>query len=304
MKEIILDAYNIDVIGFIKISKNVYKLKTNNGFYALKAINSQDIEVSYEHIRTLHLNCFVNIIENKFKKILTRYQGYYFYLMPWVENDNVLIKEIKLKYYFESLAYIHTNSFFNYNVNHDYFDKQINDISNIIEERLNYYDAIMSNYEVMEYRTPSGWIFVLNYCRIEDSLKRARRYLNEYKEYVYNNDNIRLCLIYNNFNYQHILMKQRCLISIDKVSINLCIYDIFNMYQQVPDLLFDLDSVSLYYLSKVNLLKEEKLLLACLLCIVPYIELEKDEIKNIVKMSRLLYYLDSISSLNEKLLID
>lgn len=304
MKELLVDAYGIDVIGFIKVSKNVYKIKTKDGFYCLKCIDHQKLEVSYEHVKTLHLQCFVTIFPNKYNKLLTKYQDQYFYVMPWLENDHALVKELKLKYYFETLAYLHNNSFFNYNVSHDFFDHQMHDITKIIGERRAYYQKIMSNFEVMEYRSPSGWMYVLNYYRIEECLANAEAYLTKYQEYVMHRDTIRLCLIYNNFNYQHILMKQRKLISIDRITIDICIYDLYNMYQQVPDLLFDLDSVSHYYLDKVSLYPEEKLLLSCLLCIVPYIELEKDEVKNIVKMSRLLYYLDSISSLNKKLAID
>ena len=57
-------------------------------------------------------------------------------------------------------------------------------------------------------------------------------------------------------------------------------------------------------LFRSKLLKEERLLLQCLLHVVPIIELGHDEINNIIMMSRLLYYLDSISSLNKKLAID
>ena len=58
------------------------------------------------------------------------------------------------------------------------------------------------------------------------------------------------------------------------------------------------------YFCKIKLLKEERLLLQCLLHVVQIIELGHDEINNIIMMSRLLYYLDSISSLNKKLAID
>ncbi len=304
MKEIILDSYGINAIGFIKVSKYVYKVKTDHGFYALKIVDSQRLEVGYEHIRTLHLQCFVDIIKNNNRKTLTKYGDGYFYLMPWLENDQVVMKEIKLKYYFECLAYIHTNSFFNYNVSHNYFEQQVNDIANIIQEREKYYLSIMSNYEMMQQRTPSGWIFVLNFYRMQEALFKAKNYLDQYVQFIKEKDTIRLSIVYNNFNYQHILMGEKKLIAIDKVDINICIYDIYNMYQKVPELLFDLDGISMYYLNKVALLPEEKLLLSCLLCIVPYIELEKDEIRNIVKISRLLYYLDSIYALIEQLSID
>lgn len=304
MKQAILDSYGIDAIGFIKVSNRVYKVKTKETFYALKIVQSQEIEVSYEHVRTLHLQCFVDVIKNKNRTVLTKYEDCYFYLMPWLENDQVVMKEIKLKYYFECLAYIHNNSFFNYSVSHNYFDQQIEDITKIINEREQYYLSIMANYEAMQQRTPSGWIFVLNYYRIGEALQKAKNYLEKYTEYIQDKDTIRLSMVYNNFNYQHILMGERQLIAIDKVDIDICIYDIYNMYQKVPELLFDLDGISMYYLSKVKLLPEEKLLLSCLLCIVPYIELEKDEIRNIVKISRLLYYLDSIYTLIEQLSID
>lgn len=304
MKELLLDAYGIDVIGFIKVSKKVYKVKTKDAFYGLKFVDNQKLEVSIEHIRTLHLECFVDVFQNKYGKIVTAFQEQYFYIMPWLENDSAIVKEMKLKYYFETLAYLHSNSFFNYNVSQDFFHRQLQDLTRVIDERLYYYQQIMNSYESMEFRSPSGWIYVLNYYRIEDCLMQARRYLEQYEELVCHKDSIRLSLVYNHFHYQHILMKQRRLISIDNMKIDICIYDLYNMYQQVPDLLFDLDSVSVYYLDKIRLYPEEKVLLSCLLCIVPYIELEKDEVKNIVKMSRLLYYLDSITSLNKKLVID
>ena len=98
------------------------------------------------------------------------------------------------------------------------------------------------------------------------------------------------------------MMKEH-LLSIDHIKFDICIYDIYNMYQRIPDLLFDMSQFPEDYLCHVSLLKEEKLLLMCLQCIVPYIELTRNEIDNIVKMSRLLYYLDSIESLN-KCLID
>ena len=75
---------------------------------------------------------------------------------------------------------------------------------------------------------------------------------------------------------------------------DLPIYDIFDMYQKIPDILFDLDCLSQSYLKKFELREEEKLLLCCLMNIVPIIQLEHDEIDNIIKLSRLLYYLDSI----------
>ena len=44
-----------------------------------------------------------------------------------------------------------------------------------------------------------------------------------------------------------------------------------------------------------ELLKEEKLLLCALMHIVPIVHFENDDIENIIKISRLFYYIDSIN---------
>lgn len=64
------------------------------------------------------------------------------------------------------------NFFFNYSVSKSFFKRQIEDIANIIHERQAYYNEIMSNFEVLSYRSPTGWMFVLNYHRIEGCLKK------------------------------------------------------------------------------------------------------------------------------------
>ena len=123
-----------------------------------------------------------------------------------------------------------SSSFFNYSVSKSFFKRQIEDIANIIHERQAYYNEIMSNFEVLSYRSPTGWMFVLNYHRIEGCLKKALELLECYEQYVCNLDTIRLCLTYNNFNYSHVMMKESKLISIDQIKINLCIYDFYTMY--------------------------------------------------------------------------
>lgn len=105
-----------------------------------------------------------------------------------------------------------------------------------------------------------------------------------------------------NFKYQHIFLTQQKLIAIDHLKIDMPIYDIFNMYQQTTDTLFDLDGLFQFYLNKVILYDDEKLLLSCLLAIVPIVRFDGRPIDNVIALSRLVYYLDSISHLNQQLM--
>lgn len=304
MKQVIFEQYGIEVIGFIKVSSKVFKLKIEDGFLCLKFTENINFEMTFEHIKTLGVDCFVDIIKNNQHRILSRFNDAYFFIMPWIDHDLAIVKELKLQCFFETLAYVHSHTFFQYNVSKDYYSRQINDLRNIIQERQCYYFEMMKSYESMQYRSPAGWIFVLNYCRIVQSFEQALCYLEQYEQLVQCLDTVRVSLVYNNFNYNHVVMNQKTLISIDKTSIDLCIYDIFRMYQQGCDLLYDLDTVSKIYLDHVKLLPQEKVLLSCLLCIVPYVEIDKDEVKNVIKMSRLLYYLDSIVCFNKLLICE
>lgn len=296
MKQILFDYYGINIVGIIKMSSCVYKVKTEDCLYVVKVIETKNIEKIYEYIEVLHLKCFVEICMNKNNEKVTPYHNKYLYLMPYIDNSQGILKEIKVKFYFETLAYLHLNSFYYTKINQDYFDTLHQDILDIIHEREIYYEQMIQNYESIVYRSPSQWMLMMNYYRIYDSLCHARQYLSQYIEQTKSFHQIRVCLTYKHFDYNHISLKERLLLSLDNMSIDLPIYDLFDMYQRIPDILFDLDCFSQYYFQKVDLKDEEKLLLCCLMSIVPVIYYSDDEIENIIKLSRLLYYLDSIHS--------
>lgn len=294
MNELILEYYHLQVIGLIKITKNVYKIKTSDKNYALKIVKDKHIETINEYIETLHLECFITILLNKNNELLTPYQQSYFYIMPFVENNQSLMKEMKIKFYFETLSYLHYHSFYYTKVNQQYFETLQTDILKIINERTAYYEQMIQNFENITLRSPSQWMLVMNYYRIYDALCHSRQYLSQYIEYTKNYHQIRVCLNYKHFDYDHISLKAKLLLSIDNVCIDLPIYDLFDIYQRIPDILFDLDCFSEYYFKQVEMKEDEKLLLCCLMNIVPLIDYGNDEIENIIKLSRLLYYLDSI----------
>lgn len=294
MKKVLKEYYEIDVVGIIKLSPQVYKIKSHQSIFVAKIVNNKNIEKVNEYIEVLHLKCFVKPCLNKFNEIITPFQQQYLYLMPYVDNSQGVLKEMKIKFYFETLAYIHLNSFYYTKINQDYFERLKNDILSIIQERELYYEQMIKNYENIVYRSPSQWMLVMNYYRIYDSLCQSRQYLSQYLNITKDYKQIRVCLNYKHFDYNHISLKQECFLSIDNVCIDLPIYDLFDMYQRIPDILFDLDCFSQYYFKKVKLNDDEKTLLCCLMNIVPVIYYGQDEIENIIKLSRLLYYLDSI----------
>lgn len=294
MKYVILKNYDLHVIGEIKLSSHVFKLKCHEGYFVVKITSQKSLQNMYDLVETLNLSCFVHIIPNLHHEYLTIYQHQYLYLMPFIESGSQHLKEMKIQFYFETLAYLHEHSFYDMKVNLQYFHTLEKDVLKVINERFQYYEKMIESYENEVYRSPSQWMLVMNYYRIYDALALAKQYLSQYMNCIQECHSIRICLTYKNFDYQHISLKHKCLISLDYMEMDLPIYDIFDMYQKIPDILFDLDCLSQSYLKKFELRKEEKLLLCCLMNIVPIIQFEHDEIDNIIKLSRLLYYLDSV----------
>ncbi len=302
MNDILLDYYSISVVGIIKIAHDVYKVKTSDGLYVLKVTSSREIDKVYQYIEALHLQCFISIYLNRNNELLTPFEDRYLYLMPYVDISQGEFKEMKIKYYFETLAYLHKHSFYYTKVNHQYFDTLQKDIMLVINERVKYYDDMIQYFEKIDMRSPSQWMFVMNYYRIFESLKKSQEYLQMYMAETEAYTQIRVCMNYRHFDYDHISLKSQVLISLEHMKIDLPIYDLFYLYQRIPDILFDLDCFSEFYFKKIELKVDERLLLFSLMHVVPLIEFKDNEIDNIIKLSRLLYYLDSIQNFTAQLM--
>ena len=81
------------------------------------------------------------------------------------------------------------------------------------------------------------------------------------------------------------------------------IYDLIDIFQN-HDELYDSLPLLEYYLKEVKLLKEEKILMQCILSIVPQVQLNLQEEVNIYQMSKLICYLDGLQEIFKKLMID
>lgn len=111
LQKIIQTKYDLDVIGLIQISPHVYKVKTANHFYCVKIVDEKKLEVAYQHLNTLHLHHFIHLILNNEQHYFTPFQDQYIYLMPYLQEDNHIKKGMKIKTYYQILAYLHNHSF-------------------------------------------------------------------------------------------------------------------------------------------------------------------------------------------------
>lgn len=302
MQKIIVKKYDLKVMGLIRISPRLYKVKTAKLFYYLKIVDDKYLEDIYHYLQSLHLKYFVEIIKNNDNNYLTAYLNNYFYIMPCLRNDAKLTKEVKIKKYYQILAYLHQNTFITKLKDDSYFIKEKNKFIDLIDDREKYYNYCMEKVEFQRYKSPALWMLVLNYYEINNCLQQAREYVFNYYEMMINKKEIRLSMVYYNYDLNHLFFNENKLIGIDKIKEDSCIYDLLVILQS--DDLCEAITLLDVYIDRIELLKEEKVLLAIYLYIIPKVKIIDDEKNNIDRMAKLLCYMNGLNKIIEKLKID
>ena len=156
IQKLIQTKYDLEVIGLIQLSPKVYKVKTKQGFYCVKIIQDKKLENAYQHIQTLHLHHFISIIKNKEDHYFTPYQDKFIYLMPYLVYKNAIQKELKIKMYYQIIAYLHKKSFFIQSEDVSFFERQKEDLLSLIQIRKDEFERMMKEFEFKKYKAPSG----------------------------------------------------------------------------------------------------------------------------------------------------
>ncbi len=294
MKDVLLRYYNIHVIGVIHLSERAFKIKSDDTFFVAKLINDNSLENMFENINTLQISYFVKVILNIHHQFITPYKNQYIYLMPYLENIDEMGIEMKIHYYLNYIANIHHQTSHYIKLNQTYMQEFYDYLFHIIQEGTSYYQQLVESFEKIQIRSPTQWFYMMNYYRIIKTYNHAKQYLLEYQEHIQSNKNIRVTLNYQNFYFDHILIKDRCLLSIDHICIHLPVFDLYHIFRNKNFELFDSHLLFEYYMNIMSLNDDEIVLLKCLLSILPMIELQNNQIDNIILLSQLLNYIDAI----------
>ena len=156
----------------------------------------------------------------------------------------------------------------------------------------------MDSIEKMDYKSPSKWLFLLNYPLYLDAIDKANKSLEKFKEMSYNKNSIRMAFTYKNFNYHHIFLKEQKIIGLECMELSPPIYDIFYSLSTLEDISVDMKNYYEKYFKSFILDDYEKEWLYALLHI-PKIEISNDEVVNIVNISSSLNYLRNSNEMVE-----
>lgn len=304
MNELLQKFYNLDVIGIIKVTNKLYRIKTkDNNYYGLKHLENNN-ESIFAHLCILGISSFCLPIKNTNGEYISKINDEYFYLMNWYDDEMILAKEIRLKFYIEELIKLHLESSYEIKINTGYFEEIFIELEKMIDEEENDINYFLTNIEKLEYKSPSEWLFLLNNNRFRTAIDKSRTHLKKFKGLIKNLDTMRVSLNYMNFDFSNILVKDKKILGIEKMSIAPIVYDIKDLFDKSYNLSIDIIMYLKMYFKEIKLLDYEKEWLLSMLSI-PFIDYNsKHEIDQIIDLTRTIYRLnreeDLEKILNEK----
>ncbi len=272
----------------IEILKSIYKpyrytikgkstiLETTCGDFIIKPKN-KDINELYTYLTNRGFMNYPKIIDSSRDEVN---------VFEYVE-DIKLPKEQKCDDLIEIIASLHNKTSYFKEVSEDKFKSIYEDIKSNISYLSNYYNTL---YEIgfnEVYESPSNYIFMRNYFKINAALEYANSELDNWYSLVTNETKIRVCLIHNNLELNHLLNNK--LISWDNYMIDTPVIDIVKLYKKEWKNI-NFSEILERYIYKFPLLDYEKKLLFILISMPPQIKKSNNEFEKCKVISEVMDY--------------
>lgn len=272
----------------IEVLKSIYKpyrytikgkstiLETTCGDFIIKPKN-KDINELYTYLTNRDFMNYPKIIDSSRDEVN---------VFEYVE-DIKLPKEQKCDDLIEIIASLHNKTSYFKEVSEDKFKSIYEDIKSNINYLSNYYNTL---YEIgfnEVYESPSNYIFMRNYFKINAALEYANNELDNWYSLVTSETKIRVCLIHNNLELNHLLNNK--LISWDNYMIDTPVIDIVKLYKKEWKNI-DFSEILERYMYKFPLLEYEKKLLFILISMPPEIKKSDNEFEKCKVVSEVMDY--------------
>ena len=273
----------------IEVLKSIYKpyrytikgkstiLETTCGDFIIKPKN-KDINELYTYLTNRGFMNYPKIIDSSRDEVN---------VFEYVE-DIKLPKEQKCDDLIEIIASLHNKTSYFKEVSEDKFKSIYEDIKSNISYLSNYYNTL---YEIgfnEVYASPSNYIFMRNYFKINAALEYANSELDNWYSLVTNETKIRVCLIHNNLELNHLLNNK--LISWDNYKIDTPVLDFVTLFHN-EYLNIDFSAYLEHYFNAFELNDDEKDLLFILLNIPINLQKNDNIQKNTINVHNNILYL-------------
>lgn len=302
MRDLLKQLYNIEPKALIKCSDKVYQIKCNdNACYSLKYVDHFDDGKVCEKLEALHIDYFTMPIKTLQRTITPTYNDKVIRLTPWIQEEYLEAKDIKLKYYLSRIGEVHQKTTFTSNVSVSFYKETAAYIEEQQQQCLQILDKMMEDIERLDYKSPSQWYYTLNYTKFIKSLDQSKEHLNRFKELSKDKSTIRQVVTHQNFDYNHIFISKDKIISNEKMQICSPVFEIKSLFEHSYFGAIDLSGCLKEYFAKFQFEDYEVEWLLALLYI-PYIKFYPgNDFKNLTNIMQSVFMVKSVDELCQKL---
>lgn len=301
MFKFIKNKYNIDDLAEIKLSNNVTKINSKDNTYIVKKVISDDLETLFTRLYLSHVDNFNLPLRGNNNKYVQIENDSYYILYKYYHDEKILGYDLKLSFYVKKIAELHKKTYININSNDNYLESILNYLDDKIKELSSILNSRMEIEERKDYHSSNNWYFLLHYQKMMNALMEASNHVLNLENEVKNQKNMRLCLTYQNFDFEHILLKQEKIISIENIGFNLASLDIYNLISKLNINYLNVIPYINEYL-KINPLNNyEKEYLMAMLYIFDYHRYNdiQEDLNHLIKINS---YLDKVLSLDNEVI--
>lgn len=301
MFKFIKNKYNIDDLAEIKLSNNVTKINSKDNTYIVKKVISDDLETLFTRLYLSHVDNFNLPLRGNNNKYVQIENDSYYILYKYYHDEKILGYDLKLSFYVKKIAELHKKTYININSNDNYLESILNYLDDKIKDLSSILNSRMEVEERKDYHSPNNWYFLLHYQKMMNALMEASNHVLNLENEVKNQKNMRLCLTYQNFDFEHILLKQEKIISIENIGFNLASLDIYNLISKLNINYLNVTPYINEYL-KINPLNNyEKEYLMAMLYIFDYHRYNdiQEDLNHLIKINS---YLDKVLSLDNEVI--
>lgn len=265
----------------IDVFKSIYKpykytlkgkstiIDTSSGTFVIKDKN-KPIKELYTYLLSRNFDNFPKIIDES-RNDVNLYEYIEPTIMPNEQKGSDLIKLV---------ANLHQKTSYFKEIDKDKYQEIYENIQSNLNYLKNYYNNYYNSFFKEIYMSPSHYLFMNNYYKIDSAINFCNNELDNWFEMVKNDEKERVVVNHNNLDINHFIKNDKdYLISWDNYQIDTPILDLVHFYQNnYFNLNFKeiLETYENYY----PLLPQEKKLFLIIISMPPKIELNDNEFNN------------------------
>ena len=255
-------------------------LESSNGNYVIKE-REKDLNELFSYLKSRNFDNFPNIIEDSRNDVD---------VFEYIDDINYP-KEQRANDLIDLISSLHHKTSYYKDVTEDKYKEIYENVKNNLDYYSYVYDKYFDDFFKEIYLSPSKYIFMRNYSKINANINFCKKELDNWYDLVKNLKKSRVSIIHNDLSLDHFLKNDKgYLISWNKSIVDTPILDLVNFYKK-EYLNLNFENLFKNYLSNYNLNEEELKLFLILISLPPKISFNDNEFISCVDIRNKLDYI-------------